>query len=198
MHNLNPVMLGLAMSRAKVTPFTPDLWSAYAGAMGDAHLVEFHAQDAVVLAKQLGITHWDPTMTTVVLDDGGITWNGMSPTNAYAWQVTVPLVVECHEPGTPAEYWEVSDRFSGIQLETDIALLPPELRAIVLACPDSARGHVVAGIKQQQELDRARLETTQRMAAQLTPFEAEQPEPADLRLVPSELAHDWGGTPRPD
>lgn len=197
MHNLNPVTLGLALSRAQVTPFTSDLWGAYAGAMGDAHVVYFHPHDAKALAKQLGIEHWDPEMTTVVLDDGGLTWNGCSPTNAYAWQVTVPLAVDCHEPGTPAAYWEVCERFSGIQLETEIALLPPDLRAIVLACPDSARGHVVAGIKQEQAAQAARMAATQRMAAAPTPHEAEREEAVPLQLVPTELEHDWGGQPRP-
>lgn len=179
MQTLCPITL--ALSRAQVTPFTPDLWAMYADASGDAHTVVFHAEDNAKLTKQLGLEHWDPDTTTVILDDGGLTWNSMAPVNAYAWQVSVPLTVDTAnaDVGTPSEYWEVAEQYEALEVEADLANLPPEMRAVALRCDHEARRWVVMAMgRQLVALDKA--ERNKREA-----------DAVELVGAANELAHDW-------
>ncbi len=145
-HNLNAVTLGVALARATVTPFTQNDWHGWAGAMGDAQIVYFTATDHAALLAQLGMAHVPAEYVTVILDDGGVTWNVNSPVNMYAWAVTVEMPVSNYEPPSATEYWAVDpQRPYGTQLDQFIATLPADVRTLVMACPEAAREHVVRG-----------------------------------------------------
>lgn len=139
------IRLVVALSAAKVAPFTRDDWSGWSGAVGAAHTVVFHAADHAHLLGALGLGHVDPDCVLVVLDEAGLTWNVWSPFNAYAWQVRVGLGVDVDDRPLPdGEYWEAS--YAGdAELAAQIASLPPHVRGIALACPEEARPHFVRG-----------------------------------------------------
>lgn len=180
------VRLVLALSRAIVTPFTRDDWQGWSGADGEAHSVEFHQHDARYLLDQLGLRHVDPTCVFVVLDNSGITWNVWSPYNAYAWQVRVGLDVEVHDAPSAdpdGEYWEVGYAGDAAKVR-QLRDLPAHVRELVLACPEEAREHVIAGyLVRQTVVAQPRAQTVLRQ-------ESLWPAP------PSELQHPWpGGVP---
>jgi hypothetical protein len=153
------VRLVLALSRAQLIPFDRGDWQSWSGAMGSTpHTIIFHKRDDEYLRKALGITHWATDYHTIILDDGGITWNGCSPVNSYAYAVTVALDVDNYDVGED-NYWEVSDRGYGA-VDQRIAALPPEVRATVMACPEEARVHVLDG------MDRMRAELAEKKAAE--------------------------------
>jgi hypothetical protein len=153
------VRLVLALSRAQLIPFDRGDWQSWSGAMGTApHTIIFHKRDDEYFRKALGITHWAADYHTIILDDGGITWNGCSPVNSYAYAVTVTLQVSDADTGED-NYWEVSNHGYGA-VDARIAALPPEVRATVMACPEEARVHVLDG------MDRMRAELDAKKAAE--------------------------------
>jgi hypothetical protein len=149
----------LALNRAWITPFTKADWSAFCDAVGNAQMVKFHPEDAEYLRQELGITHWHPDYTVVILDANGLTWTASGPVNGYAFQVRVNFSTEISDAGTADQYWQVEDR--GVSaVETAIAALPPHLRLILLACPEDARPYVLQGMDANlsQEYDPPELE----------------------------------------
>jgi len=106
------IFLICALGRATIRPFTPYEWSGYMGAMGKAHMIEFLPEDLSMLAVILGFGHWrrhhaEPgkslplaEVTTVILDEGGITFNAMDH-RAYAAQIVVSLGVELWDGNFP-------------------------------------------------------------------------------------------------
>lgn len=140
-----PVVLAQALSCAKLTPFTNSDWDCWAGASGQAHTVQFHADHAAKLAELLGISHIPAEHITVVLDDTGLTWNISSPVNMYAWQVQVQLVTGVSDVPTQNEYWQVDHVPPASAWEDQLVNVPAEHRAMIMACPPSARKWVLQG-----------------------------------------------------
>lgn len=164
------VRLVLALSRAQVVPFTDSDWSCWAGAEGEACMVYLHRHDDDYFRKVLGIEHWPRDSTVVILDNGGLTWNGMGVLSAYAWHVNVCFNVGYQDVGTPEEMWEDGGRMRPDDrvLEQAIAKLPEAARQMVMACPEEARDYVVRGYLQSAEA-KASISVERRTAAgQLT------------------------------
>ena len=186
----------LALNRAWITPFTPADWGTWGGAVGQAHVVRFHPADQAYLEETLGIQHWDPLTSVVVLDDTGLTWNGYSPCNGYAYGVRVSLQVDLSDPGDLREFWQT--RFTGAPAYMEVmAALPAAVRDLVLACPEQARPHVVAGYLAEQNA-RAKFPPPAILQA------SDPRDPDDSRdyvvrghAYSGELTHRWPETPGP-
>lgn len=109
------IRLMLAMSRATIQPFTNHDWMAFNGAVGDARSVVFQPADHAQLLSLLGVGHWSPDCVFVVLDEHGLTWNGWSPTNGYAWQVCLQMLCPVWDGGTPEQYAEVAQGYAPVR-----------------------------------------------------------------------------------
>jgi len=93
---LDQVQIVLRLSRAKITPMTHSDWHCWAGAMGDAHIVEFAPSDERAMLTSLGAEHLRSLCLTWILDDGGLTVNALDE-RGYAYAATIKLLVDNHD-----------------------------------------------------------------------------------------------------
>lgn len=139
----------LAMTRARVDPFTSTDWSGFAGATAPAFMVQLHPADLAALLAELALDHWPPDYVTVVLDANGLSLMLHSPVNSYAWHVDLAVRVQSGgDPGTAEEYWTCDGRDGSVAEQ--IATLPPQVRKLIMACPTEAQPYVLKGYLQAE------------------------------------------------
>lgn len=102
------ILVFKALANAVIRKFDDVDWSGWAGAEGDAHMVDFARDELVQICEELGISDWlgdtpEEDRIVVILDEGGITFNTWIGETGFVGALTISTSVTDYDPPPSAE-----------------------------------------------------------------------------------------------